>query len=123
MLAVDRDALICDMAETYRIYDIYAFRPKQVAVFASGLGPDSRIRLKLAGISPRSTQELLAHIADNLAILRYRFTAQSGDDLPTLFTDLIQDNQPEKSGAVESYQDGNAFSEAWKRLTKGGENG
>ncbi len=123
MLAFDRDALMCDMAETYGIYDIKAFRPKQVAMYACGLSPDSRIYTKMSGIHPRHIMEILAHIVDELQIMRYSLTAQKGDSLPTLFTDLIMDGEGHKSKeATQGFRSGEEFDEAWKNLAKGGDN-
>lgn len=56
MLTLDRDAFVCDMAETYRIYDIKSVPLPYLATLASGLGMDSRIRLKAEGLkAPWST--------------------------------------------------------------------
>lgn len=51
MLSTDRDALMCDMAETYHVYDMRALPVKTVATLACGLREDARIKLKMAGIS------------------------------------------------------------------------
>lgn len=120
MLAFDRDALLCDMAETYGIYDIKAFPPKQIAMYACGLRPDSRIRTKYVGIYPRNSMEILAHIVDELQIVRHYFTAKQGDPMPPLFTDLIlEENKPKKKDSA-GFQSGKAFDEAWSKLAKGG---
>lgn len=37
MLAHDEDALVCDMAETYRIYDMYSLPVRMVATLALSL--------------------------------------------------------------------------------------
>lgn len=48
LYAYDRDALLCDMAETYGVFDLRALPLQTVAVLAQGLRPDSRIMLRLA---------------------------------------------------------------------------
>ena len=40
MIKTDEDALICDLAETYRIYDYRQLPAYQVAVFSFGLRDD-----------------------------------------------------------------------------------
>ena len=117
MLSADRDALLCDLAETYQIYDVYGFRPRQVAIYAAGLRGDSRIKMKMDGVHPRLSLEIFAHIADELALLRYYFTAKDGDDTPVLFTDLIRESYYEKTSSSEGFDSGEAFDEAWKNLT------
>lgn len=66
MLAHDEDALVCDMAETYRIYDMYSLPVRMVATLASGLRYDSRIKSSLSGNEYRLSDLLLATIADRL---------------------------------------------------------
>ena len=50
MLALDKDAFLCDMAETYHLFDIKSVNLPYLAVLASGLGVDSRIKLKAYGL-------------------------------------------------------------------------
>lgn len=64
MLAHDRDALICDMAETYRIYDIKSVPLTYLAVLASGLGMDSRIRLREQGLKADWSTVMMAMLID-----------------------------------------------------------
>lgn len=44
MVAEDEDALICDLAETYQIYDYRSLPLQKVAVFCAGLRENSRIK-------------------------------------------------------------------------------
>ena len=62
---MDEDALICDLAETYRIYDWKALPLVTVARCASGLRDDARIIMKLAGQTISSEKLMLAMITDN----------------------------------------------------------
>lgn len=64
MLNFDRDALMCDLAETYHIYDYRSLPCKMVATFSCGLRENSRIKMKIAGIVPIPEQVLMAAIAD-----------------------------------------------------------
>ena len=41
MMALDREALLCDLAETYGIYDVRALPVSTLAVLASGLRENS----------------------------------------------------------------------------------
>lgn len=50
MMATDEDALICDFAETYHIYDYRQLKPSYAATLAAGLREDSRIRTILGGL-------------------------------------------------------------------------
>lgn len=41
--------MICDLAETYRIYDYRSLPVKYLAILVSGLSEDSRVGMKRAG--------------------------------------------------------------------------
>lgn len=69
MFAVGEDELICDLAETYRIYDYEQLPLKTVAAFAIGLRDDSRIKMKLSGAKVPTNTLLLAQIADAMNTL------------------------------------------------------
>lgn len=74
MLNVGEDLLICDMAETYHIYDMTAFPLSLVATLAAGLREDSRIKMKLSGLSVNLYQMLAALQIDMLQILAWQNT-------------------------------------------------
>lgn len=69
MLKTDRDALMCDLAQTYHIYDMHALSPRSIAVFAYGLGDESRIKMKLSGAKVSLEKMILAAILDDLNFL------------------------------------------------------
>lgn len=68
MVALDEAALICDLAETYGIYDYRQLPPRTVAVLSVGLRENARIMKKLAGAEdvPELKVQLLAIIADRI---------------------------------------------------------
>lgn len=49
MVATDEDALVCDFAETYHIYQWRGLSAKYAAVLAFGLCENSRIKMALSG--------------------------------------------------------------------------
>ena len=64
MIRLDRDALICDFAETYRIYDIWSLPARLAATYAVGLRADSRIMMKINGMKVPFDTLLLATTVD-----------------------------------------------------------
>lgn len=91
MIQIDKNALICDLAETYHIYDYKKLPLTQVAIFAIGLKDDSRIKMKMSGqLVPMETL-LLAGISDRLSILLWRQTVdgQKGRNRPTMILDTL----------------------------------
>ena len=69
MLNVDEDAVICDLAETYHIYDYRQLPLQTAAALSVNLRDDSRIKLKISGQKADAKTLLLASIADNMALL------------------------------------------------------
>ena len=65
--------------------------------------------------------EILAHIVDELQVIRHYFTAKKGDTMPILFTDLILKGDEPKKKETQGFQSGEAFDEAWNKLVKGGD--
>lgn len=101
MIALDEDALICDLAETYQIYDYKQLPLNQVAVFAYGLRDDSRIKQIMSDqIVPLETT-LLASIVDRLSLSLWLQTkdGQKGVNRPASIADqLIKRDKSENDG-------------------------
>lgn len=91
MIKLDEDALICDLAETYQIYDYRQLPAYQVAVFSCGLRENSRIKIKSSGQSVPMETLLLAGISDKMSILLWTKTkdGQSGKNRPALILDAL----------------------------------
>ena len=69
MIDLDEDALICDLAETYQVYDYKQLPLQTVAVFAYGLKDDSRIKQLLSDQIAPVERVLLASMVDRLSML------------------------------------------------------
>jgi hypothetical protein len=84
MLALDEDAFICDIAETYQIYDYKRVPCRLLGTLASGLRDSSRIKQKMAGIITDPKTVLLASCLDTLNILVWMRTkdGQEGKNRP-----------------------------------------
>lgn len=76
MIAEDEDALICDLAETYHIYDYEALPCEYIATLAAGLRPNSRIVMKLTGQKLPQNELALLYVLDNIRLLVWQ---HSGD--------------------------------------------
>lgn len=99
MIALDEDALVCDLAETYQIYDYRQLPLNQVAVFAYGLRDDSRIKQIMSDqIVPLETT-LLASIVDRLSLSLWLQTkdGQKGVNRPASIAEMLKKNSKEES--------------------------
>ena len=96
MIYLDEDALICDFAETYNIYNYQALSPIMAGVLACGLRADSRIKMKMTDQSIDINTMLNAVIADRLAILIWQRTkdGQDGVNFPdSILRDLLNEKK------------------------------
>lgn len=91
MIELDEDALICDLAETYHIYHYRQLPLYEVAVFAYGLGEDSRIKMKLFNQRVSHDTLLLASAVDRLTLLLWTKTkdGQKGVNRPKSIVDTL----------------------------------
>lgn len=125
MIKVDEDALICDLAETYQIYDYKQLPVKLVAVFAFGLKDDSRIKKKMSGQLVSTETLLLASISDKLSTLIWFQTedGQKGRNRPTSLVDLFMNNHrkgKENQNDVVVFSSGEDFAKRRSRLIQTG---
>lgn len=123
MLAVDETALVCDMAETYGIYDIYSLPVKTVATLAAGLRPFSRIWGKMHGIDVPLDAFLQTAIFDHIRLLWWSRTtdAENNKNRPESLTDVLLARVEESE--VQTFSSGKDFKEQWNKLTGGGQDG
>ena len=102
MIAKDEEALICDLAETYRIYDYKQLPPLRVAVFAVGLRENSRIKMRLNDQKTPIDTLIMAGIADRLSVLIWMQTAdgRKGINRPTMLVDTLVNKKPKETDVV-----------------------
>ena len=74
MIALDEDALICDLAETYGILNYRALPLKLVATLCCGLGPNSRIKQRQHGLKVPMDLFLFVKAVDLLNVIRWMFS-------------------------------------------------
>lgn len=97
MIATDKEALICDLAETYGIFDYKSIPCKTVAILASGLRENSRIRMRLEDSKVTTEELLLSSISDNLSMLVWMNSKDGakGRDRPKMILQNIYNDKKE----------------------------
>lgn len=122
MLNADEDALICDLAETYGIFNYKELPLGLVATLAVGLRDNSRIKLKMNNSNADLDRILLASILDHLKILIWFNSkdGQNGTNRPRSILDAILN--VEKESDILSFESAEEFEEYRKEiiLKKGG---
>lgn len=114
MISLDEDALICDLAETYQIYDYKRLPLQTVAAFSVGLREDSRIKMKMSGAKAPAEIILMASMVDRLSLLVWSKTkdAEKGRNRPKSLLGLLYPK--EKNNQV--YSSGEEYEKARKKL-------
>lgn len=117
MINLDEDLLICDMAETYGIYDYRRLPLSLVATFSAGLRENSRIRMRMDEAKVDMGTLLKAAIVDHLAFLAWTKTkdAETGTNAPKSIVKSILDGNEEK-GQYRTFDTGEEFLTEWNRI-------
>ena len=102
MLELDEDALMCDLAETYDIYDYRQLPAMRVAVFAYGLRDDARIKLAMSGQRVSADTLIQAGIFDRLSMLVWAKTKDGakGRNQPKSVTAMLTNEVKEREEMV-----------------------
>lgn len=124
MIREDEDALICDLAETYHIYDYRQLPADKVAVLSCGLREDSRIKMKLSGSKVPIDTLLLAGISDKLGLLLWSKTEDGHKNInrPQSIVSSLIDTKPKENETLV-YETGEDFLNSRKELIRRGGEG
>lgn len=119
MLRADKNALICDLAETYGILDYKSLPVELVATLASGLREESRIKTSLSGAKATRGEILLAAAVDRLSLILWGMTedARHGINRPASVLDAMLGAEP-KCDSTMAFATGKEFEEAWAKITE-----
>lgn len=111
MIALDEDALVCDLAETYHIYDYRALPLSLAATLAVGLGHNSRIHQRIAGLKAPLDTILLMEAVDLLATILWSRSedAEKGRNRPEPMSSHFIESAASDAGQFESADDFEAF--------------
>lgn len=120
MIATDRNALMCDLAETYGIFDTRALPASVLATLSVGLRDDSRIKMKMAGEKIPRQDMMQAAMVDRLSLLLWAKTkdAQHGMNRPKSLLEILTRSQ--KNGSAQGFDSPEDFEAEWKRRTGAG---
>ena len=120
MIEIDEDALICDLAETYNIYDYKQLPLTKVAVFSLGLREKSRIMMRLSEQKVSLETLVLAGISDKLGLLLWSKTkdGEKGRNKPKSLVESMQSIKPQEKEELSFYS-GEDFEKARKEIIGG----
>ena len=118
ILATDKDLLICDLAETYHIYDYRKVPVQTLGILVSGLSENTRIGMKALGVKARFSDILLAQILDDFNLLIWSMTkdGEHGINRPESYADKLIGKKEEKK--AKGFKTGADFERARARLLR-----
>ena len=119
MISLDEGALMCDLAETYGIYDYRSLPVQTVATFCVGLGENSRIKRKIRGDTVPTDTLLLSMIYDNISRV---LVALGVIDEPKYISEVLLGTN-EKPGKQRTFTDAESYEEERRRIIEGIRNG
>ena len=116
MIKKDEHALVCDLAETYQIYDFRSYPVGLIATLAAGLRDDSRIKMSLGDMKVTQQTLFMAAIVDRLNLLLWTRTkdAEKGKNRPQ----PILDGLIKKQGTVDGFNSGEDFERIRNKMLK-----
>ena len=88
--------MICDLAETYGIYDYKAHKPTLIATLAVGLPDTSRTKQKYSGVTLTMDQMLLSLLIDSVNNLIYGLSRKKGRKKPQSIFKLLTQKKEKK---------------------------
>lgn len=122
MIKLDRNALLCDLAETYNIYSFEQLPISKLAIFSCGLRDNSRIKMKISNMKVDSQTLLLASILDanNTQIWMNTQDGVKGVNRPKSMTQtLLGEIDTNNASNVMSFKDANEFETVRNKIIEG----
>lgn len=115
MITVGEDELICDLAETYGIYEYRAYSPLYIGTLAAGLRDDSRIKMKVSGERLSISQLLAAMTVDKLANLVWMQSKDGvkGRNKPVSVVEQLR-GSASKPSEIHGFDSPEEFQKAWQ---------
>lgn len=111
--------MICDLAETYGIYDYKGLPVRTTAALVAGLRENSRLKMKLKNETVTLDTLLLATLVDRIGMIVW-FLSEDGknnQNRPSSIVAKILGNEQEEEVLI--FESGEAFEEERKRLIGG----
>ena len=118
MLSEDREAVICDLAEVYGVFDHRALPVSLLATLCVGLREDSRIKRKISGMKLSRTEMLLAAGVDRLTLLLWLNSDEGrrGENRPAFILDKLMGEATDDK-QTEGFETAEDFEDEWEKIT------
>jgi len=108
------DALICDFAQYYGIYELEKFDLKYLSILACGLPSESRTKKKLIGFKYSMSELMMASIIDHLAILIAQGVRKKNVKKPQSMVQIMTEKKEENE--IQTFKTPEEFERERKRI-------
>lgn len=119
MRVICKDALICDFAQYYHIYDLDSVNLQTAAILACGLPPDSRTLRQMTGQKFSAEMVIQMRILDTVRFFQYAYiSSHSKRKVPkpqSIFEIL---NEKKEENPIRGFKTKEAFEAARERILK-----
>lgn len=107
MIALDESSLICDLAETYHVFNYRKYPVDFIATLANGLRDDSRIKMKARGVEHTLETVILAGMYDNIAKLLWIQTedGRKGINMPESIVGILTGQDVKETTSYSSAEE------------------
>ena len=105
----NEEAMICDLAEVYHIYNYEAYEPSFIAILVAGLREDSRSKMLLSGAKFSVDQALKMMIVDYLRLIVW----MNRNKPKSLFEEIENADNVDN---IIGFSDGKSFENAWNKM-------
>ena len=121
MIRTDEDALVCDLAETYGIFDYRSLPVGTVSTLSCGLRDSSRIKMRMAGEVLSFERMMLVNIYDRVNWLAWANSkaAQEGGEPPRALLGKLWGLEEEEKKEEFAFASGEDFEKARTKLLGG----
>lgn len=99
---------MCDLVQTYGIFDYKQYSCKLIATLVSGLGGNSRIARIESGAKASEEAVLLAYVADYLGCIA---AFLMGREMPNSLFEILAGHEQKKEKETPEYQSYNSIEE------------
>lgn len=120
MLRTDQESLVCDLAETYGVFDYKALPVEILAVLVAGLREESRSKMNLSGRKAAKMEILVAAAVDRLSRIAWLLgfvCPHEGEPPRSVLSAILGEAEIQEGDAATVFDSPEAFEQEWERIT------
>lgn len=119
VIAKYEDEMVCDLAETYHVYDYRKLPVETLAAFVTGLKAESRTKMAINGMRVPTNTLIMAMIYDRITqwVWMNSKDGRKGKNKPSSLAEAL--TSPPKEKTIEVFESGEDFDAMLKRIKEG----